>query len=175
MSQDVADTVFEAGVPAIAVNDTYRLAPWADILFAADNAWWRLHLEKVASLRGVKVVSQPGRPIPGVERIQVSGDWGFDPDPRFVRFGGNSGYQAVHIGIHTGASRILLCGFDMHGGHFFGRHPEPLRNPHENRFKSWVKRFRDLQDCGAEIVNCTPDSALPWFPRMSLDDALLGD
>lgn len=172
MSQAVADAVLAADVPAIAVNDTYKLAPWAAILFSADLTWWRFHMEHVAGFRGLKVCSQPGRPLPGVQRIKLSGDFGFDPDPSCIRFGGNSGYQAVHIGIHTGAAKILLCGFDMHGTHFFGKHPEPLRNPHENRFARWIKRFKDLRDCGAEIINCTPDSALPWFPMMRLEDAL---
>lgn len=172
MSQEVADKVLAAEVPAIAVNDAFRLAPWAAILFSSDLEWWRVKWDQVKDFRGVRVCSQPGRPMAGVERIRISADWGFDPDPSAVRFGGNSGYQAVHIGIHTGASRILLCGFDMHGTHFFGKHPEPLRNPHEHRFASWIKRFRDLRNCGAEIVNCTPGSRLDAFPRMELDEAL---
>ena len=172
MSQEVCDALLEANVPAIAVNDTFKLAPWAAILFAGDLQWWRVKAEEVAGFKGLKVCSQPGRELPGVARIRISGDWGFDPDPSCVRFGGNSGYQAVHIGIHTGAVRILLCGFDMHGTHWFGRHQEPLRNPHEHRFSRWVKRFRDLKDCGAEIVNCTPGSALHHFQMMDLADAI---
>jgi hypothetical protein len=28
------------GYPTIAVNDAYRLFPWADILYASDGAWF---------------------------------------------------------------------------------------------------------------------------------------
>ena len=27
----------------IVVNDNYKLAPWADVLYAADPEWWDLH------------------------------------------------------------------------------------------------------------------------------------
>ena len=171
MSQAVADKIHAAGVPAIVVNNTFRLAPWASILVANDLEWWRA-TDDWKDFAGFRVCSQPGRAIEGVQRLRVTADFGFDPDPSCIRFGSNSGYQAVHIGIQTGASRILLCGFDMHGGHWHGPHKEPLRNPQPHRFARWIKRFRDLRDQGSEIVNCTPGSKLDCFPMADLEDVL---
>jgi hypothetical protein len=174
LTQEVVDKVRDAGVPAIAVNDAYKLAPWASILYAADIEWWLVHAEATKDFAGVRVGSQPGR-VEGIVFLKRTGDDGFDRDPGNIRFGRNSGYGGVHIALHTGASRILLCGFDMHdrnGTHFFGMHKEPLRNPTANRFLRWIRRFPALNHCGAQIINCTPGSALKCFPMVALDESL---
>lgn len=175
LSQEVCDKVRDAGLNAIAVNDAYRLAPWAGFLFASDLLWWRTHAEAVKDFSGHKVTTQPGRDIDGVHRLRRTEYDGYDPNPSHLRFGGNSGYQAVHLAIHTGAARILLCGFDMHtrgGIHFFGKHAEPLHNPTDNRMSRWAARFKNLNGHGAQIINCTPGSALTCFENRELDEVL---
>lgn len=157
-------------LPCVVVNDAWRLAPWAGVLYAADARWWRANPEALA-FAGTKVCAQPNRPQ-GVEYMRHSGVGGFDPDPLYVRTGGNSGYQAVHVAIHTGAARILLLGFDMHGTHFFGPHRKGLKNTPPSDHAKWAKRFPGLIGHGAEIVNCTPGSAIECFPRMSITEAL---
>jgi hypothetical protein len=172
MSQAVADQVHAAGIPAIAINDTYRLAPWADMLYAADEAWWLRH-PAALDFAGLKVSVGT---IKGVHRLRNTGVTGFDPDPGCLRTGSNSGYQAVHIAAHAGASRILLCGFDMQGAHFFGRHPNGLANTGPDLFLKFRRHFGELAmvlaGCGAEVLNCTPGSALTCFPTAPLEQAL---
>lgn len=164
--------VRDAGIPAIAVNDAFRLAPWAALLYAMDPRWWAHHAAAAADFPGTKVSLALGPPLEGVAFIKISGQIGFDTRPNRIRTGGNSGYGALHIAIHTGAARILLLGYDMHGSHFFGRHPAPLRNPDERRFKQWIGRFGALTGRGAEIVNCTPGSRLDAFQAARLDDEI---
>jgi len=178
MSAEVARIVAEAGVRSVVVSDTYRLAPWADILYAADRRWWEANPEAATEFRGVKLVGQSGVVLPDVHVMQRSGTDGFDPNPGFVRTGNNSGYAAVHVAAHTGAARILLCGFDMHGTHWFGNHTKRtptgarLSNPHESSFARWIARFHGLRGCGAEILNCTPGSRIDAFPFVELEEAL---
>lgn len=167
MSQEVADKV--RGLRVIAINDAFRLAPWADMLYAADRRWWEVN-EDAQEFAGIKLSAQPGSP--GAIYMRSSGSTGFDPRPGFIRTGGNSGYQAVHVAIHAGAARILLCGFDMHGTHYFGPHKPPLRNTHPSSFARWVDRFAELNGKGTEIINCTPGSALRCFPFASLDSVI---
>lgn len=157
-------------LPTIVVNDAWQLAPWADVLYAADAKWWRANPEALA-FAGTKVCAQPNRPT-GVEYMRHSGQIGFDPDPMYVRTGGNSGYQAVHVAIHTGAERILLLGFDMHGTHYFGPHTKGLKNTPPSDHARWANLFPGLIGHGAEIVNCTPGSAIECFPCMSIAEAL---
>jgi hypothetical protein len=125
MSQAVADAVHAAGIPAIAINSTFRLAPWADVLYAADPEWWAHPSNRDALVfKGLRLSCQP---MKAVLQLRNSGVTGFDPDPAAVRTGGNSGYQALHVAIHAGAARVLLCGYDMHGGHWHGKHPAGLK------------------------------------------------
>src|SRR3990167_1952589 len=80
----------------IAVNDAYRLAPWADVLYAADAKWWRWH-QGVPTFPGLKYTVQPEAAVwPGVQVLQNTGERGVEIDPRGLRTGRNSGYQAMN-------------------------------------------------------------------------------
>ena len=170
MSQSVADKVRH--LPCITVNTTYKLAPWAAVIYAHDAAWWRLHADALA-LPGLKV---GGEPVPGVLTLKKTGVMGFDPNPSCMRVGGNSGYQALHLAIQAGASRILLLGYDMTGGHWHGQHPAQLGNPAEGAYQRWLPRFDTLipaiEDRYVDVVNCTPGSKLTCFRMMPLESAL---
>jgi hypothetical protein len=175
MSPQVADTVQQSGCPAIVINDTFRLAPWADVLYAADVQWWICHSRDALQFRGLKV-SVSETPFLEVLRLKNSGHGGFDDDPRCLRTGGNSGYQAVHLAAHAGAKRILLCGMDMHGAHWHGKHQAPLRNVTEAIYQRWLRWFQylvpELEKRGITVINCTPGSALRIFDYMPLEEAL---
>lgn len=174
MTPRVADAV--RSIPTIVINDTFRLAPWAALLYAADAAWWRANPD-AAAFAGLKVSADT---VPGVEQLMVTGTAGFDPDPSCLRTGSNSGYQGVHIAAQAGAARILLCGFDLnarHGAHWFGPHTKPgLHNTAPETFARFVRRFEELAPIlaarGVEVINCTPDSALRCFPVADLEGEL---
>jgi hypothetical protein len=172
MSQRVADEVRAAGLPVIVVNNTYQLAAWADLLYAADAEWWAQH-PQAREFAGLKVTCSDVR---GIHKLRNTGAEGFDPDPAAVRTGGNSGYQAIHVAAHAGASRILLLGYDMDGGHWHAEHEPPLRTTHRDTYGVWLGRFprlrTELEVRGIEVVNCNPESALRAFRKMSLAEAL---
>lgn len=177
MTQGVADQVRDAGVPAIVVNSTFRLAPWAALLYAADADWWQ-HPDNADAheFSGLKVSVSSVR---GVLKLRETGTNGFDPDPTSLRTGRNSGYQALHIAMHTGPERILLCGFDMtrrDGAHWHGEHPKGLRKTHEDEYVGWRAGFEALIPAlhlrSIEVVNCSPKSALECFPRNLLEAEL---
>jgi hypothetical protein len=176
MSAATADAVRAARLPAVAVNDTYRLAPWADMLYAADSGWWRHHAVDALRFAGLKVTCDAGTPFPQVLGLRNAGADGFENDPGAVRTGGNGAYQAVHIAAHAGAARILLFGLDFHGTHWHGRHAEPLANTAPYTFTLWAKQFAALAVLldrrGVRVVNATPGSALNCFPVIEPDLAL---
>ncbi len=172
MNQEVADQV--RGLRTIAINTTFQLAPWADMLYASDARWWIQYKDEIAQFKGLKVGTEPA-PVPDLLLLTNSGKDGFDEDPSKVRCA-NSGYGAIQIAIHAGCKRILLCGFDMHGQRWHGRHPEPLRNPGQDIFPRWIAMFGTLMPAlkkrGIEVINCTPNSALRCFPMMDLGEAI---
>lgn len=179
MCEAIAEKV--RGLPTIVINRTFELAPWADVLYAADSRFWR-NWPGAVEFAGLKVSVEPtknfayGDPPPkGVKALRVTGITGFDPDPSCIRTGYNSGYQALHFVVHTGAARVLLCGYDMRGTHWHAPHPMPLANPNPAALVDWCILFQQLAPLIAdrlEVINCTPDSALTCFRYVPLGEVL---
>jgi hypothetical protein len=165
----------------IAVNDAYRLLPFADALYACDRKWWDVH-ENCRGFAGEKWSSHDDKGNDkraqaakyGLRLIAGTGKKGFSLDPDNIHYGGNSGFQAVNLAILWGAARIVLVGFDMRfvgdRAHFFGSHPKPLTN--NTSYAGFIRHFEAALPSlpkGVEIVNATKDSALKCFPFVSLE------
>lgn len=160
------------------------LAPWADVLYAADRLWWHHNREAALKFAGLKLTMKPAHDrelnaVDGVHVIGNGGPTGFDDRQDHIRTGSNSGYQAVHVAAHFGAKRILLCGFDMNskkGEHWHGDHR--WRPGHASMYPVFLKAFEvgapEFAARGIEIINCTRDSSLKCFPFMTLEEALHG-
>lgn len=182
MSPAIAEAVRAADLPAIAVNDTHRLAPWAAVLYAADSSWWSHHSATALHFPGLKATANDSVPYRAVHCLRPTGVEGFDPDPACLRTGGNGGYQALHLAVHAGAARVLLFGFDLDdraGRHWHGDHPAPLVNTAPGVFAIWRARFATLvaplHSRGVQVVNCAPQSALRCWPLADPFETLAGE
>lgn len=167
----------------IAINDAWRLAPWADVLYACDGRWWRKH-GGVPGFPGLKVTLSNSAvevaPWPEIKVLANTGPDGLELSPHGLRTGRNGGYQAINLAVHFGARRVLLLGYDMKLGadgrsHWFGEHADWPARP--NIFRDvFLPHFEGLAHAldaiGVAVVNCTPGSALDAFPKASLDQAL---
>jgi hypothetical protein len=160
----------------LAIKDSIRLAPDADVHYGCDAKYWRYYGPKLAFTGPRYALEREAAPWAGV--LRNTGDVGLELQPDGLRTGRNSGYQAINLAVHLGARRIILLGFDMQsaGGrwHWFGgQHPygssEPPYQTFRERFETLVE---PLKVAGVEVINCTPGSALDAFPRMTLADAL---
>lgn len=180
MSQEVADTVRDR-CRTIVVNSTYLLAPWADMLYAADVLWWKANPEALKFAgRRVSILSNVNNDMEFEEVDYVeSGGYGLlDPRPTHVRTGKNSAYQAMHIAVHMGVRRILMCGINMRAldgkEHWHPDHPHGVGKTMP--FNLWIEMFNQvaplLRARDIEVINCTPDSALHCFKQMRLEKAL---
>ena len=157
-------------------------------MYAADAHWWHHHIHDInMGFSGKRWSCDPpgntnwgkrdvsewditvldckvGRNAPGLSR-----------DPTAVHSGGNSGYQAIGLAYHLGATRIILLGFDMHHhsgkSHFFGDHPKEFANSNAKPDR-FVAAFRTIkpEEYGIEILNCSRETALDAFPRHNLED-----
>ncbi len=162
----------------IAVNDAYRLAPWADALMASDAEWWALN-KGVPTFAGLKFGFGKDAAKWGVQIMRNTGDLGLEMDPTGLKTGRNSGAAAVNLAVHFGASRILLLGYDMQAkdekhSHWFGAHKRPLRG--NSPYYAFRQMFREmakpLKKLGVTVINCSRETALEAFPRMALREAL---
>jgi hypothetical protein len=159
MSQAIADSV-RGRCKVIAVSDCFKLAPWADALVSQDKPWWKFHKPEFSGRK----FSGGAENIEGTERVEFEGSIGT---------GTNSALLACHVAVKVfGAKRILLLGVDMGGTHFFGPHPEPLKNTKPERFEQMKLQFAHWVHKGVEVFNCSPDSALTCFPKATLEDCL---
>ena len=172
-------------VHAIAVNNTVQRAPWADVAYFGDYTaikhyrgstkggkqeslasccleWWTASAPAAERWK-LNHVRSDNRPGFGVDRVSMNG---------------NSGAQAINLAMLFGARRILLLGFDMRNiegrAHWFGQHPQPLVQV--QLYAEWIHKLTiaapQAKARGVHIINCTPDSALQCFDKVSLEDAL---
>jgi hypothetical protein len=167
----------------IAIKENVELAPWADVLYGCDAAWWR-NANGLPNYTGLKVCAT-GRltsRFPDIHVVQVK-------DPSCDRLvltepavgsGGNSGFQALNLAVLFGARRVLLIGFDMtdqFGVHWYGRaNGNGRSNPAEWNFKRWRAAFVtasvQLKAAGVQVLNASDLSVLTCFPKVKLEEAL---
>lgn len=159
------------------VNNCHELAPWADILYAADHDWWERH--NPMDFKGEKwTVCPDAAKKYGLNIIDGQHANGISTNPNMIHYGGNSGFQACNLVFHRKPERMLLLGFDMQdtGGkkHWFGEHKWPLRNT--NIWFTHVKRMDyaalDYKKAGVEVINCSRDTALKGYRRDVITNCL---
>lgn len=167
----------------IAVNSSWRLAPWADVLYANDFAWWERE-DGVPGFAGLKLCGHQGiesRTAWQVRRVTVHEGHNrlLTAVPGELGWGGNSGFAAVNLAVQFGVARIVLVGFDMRvdrGLHWHGRHPQGLNNPAPANVNRWRRLLDDaapvLEALGIEVINAAPDSALTRFPKRPLHEVI---
>lgn len=153
----------------VAVNESWRLVPWADVLFAMDGAWW-VDNRGVPQFAGRRVTSSP----------HATKMFGLDC---FSCNGATSGLRSIYLAERLGAKPILLVGFEMHprtGVHWHPPHSSRvgLRNPGKNEMKIWREDIERVASKfaarGTRIINTTPGSALTCFPHLPFEQALDG-
>jgi len=161
----------------MAVGDAYRLFPAAHWLYHCDAAWWDVHHgcpdftgEKWSSTGDGNDKTAAAKRH-GLKLIAGRHREGFCLAPGIIHYGSNSGFQAINLALQFGCRRLVLVGFDMTRGHFFGEHPQPLiRNNDYRRFVPHFKRAAEMLPQGTEIINATPGSALTCFPYRPLSE-----
>lgn len=165
------------------VNDAWRLAPDADVLYANEASWWNVSGPSAQQFTGERWSSHnpAGRvnddklaaaATHGLRLIDGATEIGFCMTPGRIHYGDNSGFQAINLALQFGAVDICLLGFDMHHTskrHFFGDHPPECAK--DSDYRHFIGHFenaaRQMPE-GVTIVNATPGSALTCFPGAQL-------
>jgi len=175
----------------IAVNDSYKIAPWAQYLFFSDKSWYDVHRYALFNLNGTRKVVCSKQ----VVQFYTQDDLCFLSKSRKrdgiqtkrqdeISWNLNSGAAAINLAVLLGVTRIVLLGFDMKGGegqsHHHGWHPQKQpqkgRDVHLPPWEKYRQRMRiikrDADQLGVEIINCSPGSSIKEFPIWSLEEAL---
>ena len=104
LTSEDCETAHASGHPVIVTNTTFRLCPWADVLFGFDGKWWREYMKEVdATFNGERLTCSTMGKSFGVPTMHQE---------TWFRHFNNSGTAAISLAVETGASRILLLGYD---------------------------------------------------------------
>lgn len=158
------DTVMRAGVPIIAVNDSWRMVPECRAIMAADLRWWAANYSRITCEAQRWTADHFTAKRFGLRLL---------PFPMPGPF--NSGQRAIELAISKGAKRVLLLGYDCslaNGIHWHGLH-QHLTNPDPESVDKWKREYHRLaRRTGVPIVNASRHTELTCFPRVELDSYL---
>lgn len=180
------DVNLDAGIghtKFVAINNSWKLCPWADAIYAADYEWWVHNRQHVPKDKRLKICVDP--------RI-LAYNWGVTylqcekPDdnlllssPGVVGWGGNSGFNCLNWVAQLSPSKIIFVGFDMtreFGMHWHQAHGAGLSNPTNHNIFRWRRAVdraaKPLREAGISVLNCSPISRLINYPRMRFEEAL---
>jgi len=104
---------------------------------------------------------------------------GLSTEPEYVHKGATSGYVALGIAALKRARKIILLGYDyktIGGRHHYHNGYPWYHNASNQSWSIWARRYEPAaMDClslGIEVLNASPDSELPYWPKITLEDAL---
>lgn len=191
-----AKVLRKPGYRVLAINDSWRLAPWLDCLYFTDATWYTQQLQKdpwaldvsinFGQLLYKKMFANGSTPPafadhPQIKQLKLTGQDGLETDPSGLRHGSNSTYAAMNLAYHFGVKRIVLLGLDMRvvkGRTHWHDSPRPdgyadvLWQSHKPHYQTLVE---PLQSAGVDVLNATPGSALTCWPIVTLESILKGE
>lgn len=160
------------------VNNTYQDFP-LDVWIACDPKWHNIYSPVIGNFDkwhwDNEICNKYGYKY-------VMGVWrdGLSKNKNQIHYGHSSGYQALGLAVHYGASEFYLCGFDMsYNGqrHYFtglsdkdGEYPESIRQ--YSRFDGLIKQYETIPKINPDlkIFNCSKNSGLKCFPYQDIEE-----
>lgn len=173
------------GCRVVAINRTYQYFPRADVLFTGGFQFFQEH--KVRSFKGRRIICCDPRAwqrevLPRqyhVDYIRHDGYTRLTHDRNAVSGRYTSVSQAMSLVAHFGVRRILLVGVDLNPGPNNQRRAGSALKDTPDATARYVRMAqnlhslkRDLDDRGINVYVCSPTDRLPWWPKLSLEDAI---
>jgi hypothetical protein len=170
----------------LAVKGAMFNIPWADAGFGLDTP---RYLEWCGMLNTIRYpvywAAQkvehfgPGPHAPCVRFIRRIDTSDISDDASAIFSGGSSGFGALNVAHLKHAKRVMLLGYDYDAdtrGFADLRAYIETRSQDENRWRTWGKAFdqvkRRFETQGTQIINASPKSRIPTFPKMTIDEAM---
>jgi hypothetical protein len=181
------------GCNVVATNEAFEMFPEADALVFADVGWWQRRHEAVLDKFGVNgglgliIGRGPYRQVyrqQGALCIAFKSGLDWSEDRRMLG-GNNSGLIAINAAWLMGAKRCYLLGFDNKSlqvgkemrTNYHAKYPKVNGTRFQARYReqfgpAFARAAKEMERCGLEVVNCTPDSALECFPKRRMEECL---
>jgi hypothetical protein len=158
------------------LNRSFMVFPDTHYHCTMDRRLFDLHAEPLRRTRYLFTI--PG--CPWGTPLGLLGSEGFSRDLKEGIFSGYTiSYFAIQVAVYMGFEQIFILGLDLkHKGavtHFFGRDFHS-RNHESTEFPRMKKMLcqaaLELKGSGVQVYNCSPDSSLECFPKMSYEEAI---
>lgn len=176
----------------IGINMAFKLGDWIDIIFFGDSGFFLKNQHALAAYNGIKVschheVNSLKYQTDNIKYLPKTRNknHGISDNPGFVTWNGNSGAAAISIAANAGAKRIILLGFDMkltdERSHWHREYVSPDSKdgrrtnqhlPFHKHLPGFPTIAADAEKRGIEILNASPDSAIPHFKKVEVKDLL---
>ena len=168
------------GKKTIAINKAIIYHPTAEVLYWTDGRFYTWFKNEVDNFKGLKYALKPGSQYTHDIKVLKKGKpYGLETDPQSLAHGFNSGYAAINLAYHLGASRVILLGFDMANdgreSHFHDGYPTKGAGNkiYTDKFLPGFKQLNvELKNSGMTILNASPYSKLNIFPKITIEQAL---
>ncbi len=178
VNKEICATV--KGRRTIVVNNSYLVAPWADILFFGDGRWWTAYGEHCdREFKGRIATTQRAEyHVRHQNLIQAPPDKGLATDRREVCLRRTSLMAAMNLAVHLGAVELVLLGADMRPGGKGKLHHHAAHKwtPKHNSYAAMMKDLRymigPLEKRGIPVINTSMRSAIDWWPKRKLAECL---
>lgn len=162
-NQRDVDILASTGCRVVCVNNAWELYPNCECVYAGDEWWWNTYGASVPDTAH-KVWAGRGRNLYGCEYDgPLNGKW-------------HSGLKALEYVLRSGADEVMLIGFDCcvsgNALHFHENHKGP--NPRTENLEQWVSSYAEIPLMWpyARILNLSPISQIPDFPKVSVAQAV---
>jgi hypothetical protein len=166
-----------ANSKTLAVNSSYLVAPWADVLFFADERWWtRESRERPKAIQGFAgEIFTIAKHSQGERLLRLKRSMpppGLATDRGTITMERTSLQGAVNIAVHRHARRIILLGADNRDGDNGRVHHHP-EYPWPRKVSTWKSKEKQLKVLAAalakldvEVINASLISTLPFWPKV---------
>lgn len=168
----------------IAVNMAFKIGDWIDCVFFGDSNFINIanNRSDLFEFKGLRV-SCADKIEDYAHVIKILGrdrskKLGISTNPSLVSWNYNSGAAAINLAVHFGVKKIILLGFDMNLDSNNNQHWHKVYDHSLDKIPELMKYHlsgfpmiaRDLRTLGVEVINCSPNSAIECFPKMSIKE-----
>jgi hypothetical protein len=167
------------GRRVIAINRSIHSVPFADLLFFGDRRFWHDNRFLIKFERSRVVTNSPTVNDPEIRQMLKQ-----KPPPALVDdrtvlpMDYTSLMPAMQLAVHRGARRIVLLGADCRPGkngrhHHHEEYTYPVKpDIYDLQRNSLMHCVRPLAKRGIDVINTSEKSALPWWPKVPIDQVL---
>lgn len=165
----------------IAVNSSYQIAPWADLLFFADDRWFKREMKErpaeLTKFKGRILTTSIHVKDPRLEKLKKVAPTKAVPlatDRGTIAIERTSVHACLNICLHAKAARVVLIGVDNRDGdngriHHHDEYPWPRRHSTWDVKRKQLQLVVDpLREAGIQVLNASPISTLEWWPKIDL-------